>query len=150
MMLFNDIRLDKSLHIENNAFNDLKILIDTTDSKIFETEFLSFYMIKNKLPLREKCPNTELSLVRIFIQSEYEKARTRKNSVFWHFSRRIGVKITDIFHICLISVISSSLITSSRSSHPELFLRTKQLYWNHTSAWVFSCKFAIYFQNTFS
>ena len=65
MMLFNDIRLDKSLHIENNTFTDLKILIDTTDSKIFEIEFLSFHMIKNKLPLREKCPNTELSLVRI-------------------------------------------------------------------------------------
>ena len=26
----------------------------------------------------------------------------------------------------------------------------KWLYWNHTSAWVFSCKFAVYFQNTFS
>ena len=26
----------------------------------------------------------------------------------------------------------------------------KQLYWSHTSAWVFSCKFAAYFQNTFS
>ena len=25
-----------------------------------------------------------------------------------------------------------------------------QLYWNHTSARVFSCKFAAYFQNTFS
>ena len=25
-----------------------------------------------------------------------------------------------------------------------------QLYWNHTSAWVFSCRFAAYFQNTFS
>ena len=25
-----------------------------------------------------------------------------------------------------------------------------QLYWNYTSAWVFSCKFAAYFQNTFS
>ena len=25
-----------------------------------------------------------------------------------------------------------------------------QLNWNHTSAWVFSCKFAAYFQNTFS
>ena len=25
----------------------------------------------------------------------------------------------------------------------------KQLYWNHTSAWVFSCKFAPYFQNIF-
>ena len=26
----------------------------------------------------------------------------------------------------------------------------KQLYWNRTSAWVFSCKFAAYFQNAFS
>ena len=25
-----------------------------------------------------------------------------------------------------------------------------QLYWNHTLTWVFSCKFAAYFQNTFS
>ena len=25
-----------------------------------------------------------------------------------------------------------------------------QLYWNHTSTWVFSCKFAAYFRNTFS
>ena len=25
-----------------------------------------------------------------------------------------------------------------------------QLYWNHTLAWVFSCKFAAYLQNTFS
>ena len=24
-----------------------------------------------------------------------------------------------------------------------------QHYWNHTSAWVFSCKFAAYFHNTF-
>ena len=26
----------------------------------------------------------------------------------------------------------------------------KQLYWNHTSAWLLSCKFAAYFQNSFS
>ena len=25
-----------------------------------------------------------------------------------------------------------------------------QFYWNRTSAWVLSCKFAAYFQNTFS
>ena len=57
------------------------------------------------------------------------------------------------------------LISSGRSSRPEVFLRKgvlkichkftgehpcKQLYWNRTSAWVFSCKFAAYFQNTFS
>ena len=27
---------------------------------------------------------------------------------------------------------------------------TLQLYWNHTSVWVFSCKFAAYLQNTYS
>ena len=27
---------------------------------------------------------------------------------------------------------------------------TFHFHWNHTSAWVFSCKFAAYFQNTFS
>ena len=27
---------------------------------------------------------------------------------------------------------------------------SKQLYWNHTSAWMFSCKFVAYFQNCFS
>ena len=35
--------------------------------------------------LREKWPNKEIFLVRI--QSEYSKIRTRKNSVFGHFSR---------------------------------------------------------------
>ena len=46
--------------------------------------------------LREKCPNTELFLVRIFlysdcirIQSEYRKMRIRNNSVFGHFSRSV-------------------------------------------------------------
>ena len=55
--------------------------------------------------LREKCPNTEFFLVRTFlysdwiqeiyevnlrIQSEYRKIRTRKNSVFGHFSRNVS------------------------------------------------------------
>ena len=35
--------------------------------------------------LCEKCPNTEFFLV--CIKSEYRKIRTRKNSVFGHFSR---------------------------------------------------------------
>ena len=65
------------------------------------------------------------------------------------------------------------LISQRRSSHPEAFLGkvfwkyavnlqeniheevcfnkfAKQLYWDRTSAWTFSCKFAPYFQNTFS
>ena len=35
-------------------------------------------------PLREKCPNTELFLVRLFLYSDW--IRTRNNSVFEHFS----------------------------------------------------------------
>ena len=34
--------------------------------------------------------------------------------------------------------------------HPCRSVISKQLYWNHTSTWMFSCKNATYFQNTFS
>ena len=46
----------------------------------------------------------------------------------------------------------TSAITLFNSSHPELLYEkvALQLYWNHTSTWLFSCKFAAYFQNTFS
>ena len=39
----------------------------------------------------------------------------------------------------------------SRIPMPKCDFRkvVKQFYWNHTSAWVFSCKFAAYFRNTF-
>ena len=55
------------------------------------------------LPLREKCPNTEFFLVRIFthsdwirrdIQSECGKIRTRKDSVFGQFLRSILAILT--------------------------------------------------------
>ena len=67
--------------------------------------------------------------------------------------------------------VSKAPKASSRSSRPEVFcwkgvlkisskftgehprrsaISIKQLYWNRTSAWMFSCKFAAYFQNTFS
>ena len=38
------------------------------------------------------------------------------------------------------------------STHDEVQFQWifKQLYWNHTLAWMFSCKFAAYFQNIFS
>ena len=52
-------------------------------------------------------------------------------------------------------------ITLRHGRSPVIYRRTpmpkydfskvaNQLYWNHTTAWVFSCKFAAYFQNTFS
>ena len=46
------------------------------------------------MPLRKKCPNTELFLVRIFcIQSKYRKIRTRNNSVPGQFSRAVCVNL---------------------------------------------------------
>ena len=62
--------------------------------------------------LRKKCPNTEFFLVRIFshsgwiririeylrIQSECGKIRTRKNSVFGHFSR-VAVEKNSYFSV---------------------------------------------------
>ena len=38
------------------------------------------------------------------------------------------------------------------AEHPfqNVILIKLQIYWNRTSAWVFSCKFAADFQNTFS
>ena len=33
------------------------------------------------------------------------------------------------------------------NTHAEVCKVAKQLYWNHTSAWLFFCKFAAYFQN---
>ena len=44
------------------------------------------------------------------------------------------------------------LRTRCTESMQQIYRRTpmpKFDYWNHTSAWVFSCKFAAYFQNTF-
>ena len=36
------------------------------------------------------------------------------------------------------------------STHAEVWINKVALHWNRISAWVFSCKFAVYFQNTFS
>ena len=49
--------------------------------------------------LREKCPNTEFFQVFILLtQSEYRKIRTRKNSVFGHFSRSVRVDLFNMFY----------------------------------------------------
>ena len=52
-------------------------------------EIISWQILFKRLllTLNEKCPNTEFFLVRI--QTEYGKIRTRKNSVFGNFSRRV-------------------------------------------------------------
>ena len=53
---------------------------------VIETGFSDFHKMCVTITLREKCPNTAFFLVRI--QSEYGEIRTRKNSVFGHFSHR--------------------------------------------------------------
>ena len=54
---------------------------------VISREGLRYFLV---IALREKCPNTELFLVRI--QSEYRKIRTRNNSAFWHLSRSVVLK----------------------------------------------------------
>ena len=74
----------------------------------------SYELRKQKLTLCEKCPNTEFFFWSVFsrirteygeilcIQSEYEKIRTRKNSVFGYFSRSVTSKIKHKLY-CLVS-----------------------------------------------
>ena len=46
---------------------------------------------------------------------------------------------------------SNEILVLFRGSHPEVFLRKGiNMQIIRTSVWVFSCKFASYFQNTFS
>ena len=64
--------------------------------------------LKPVTPLREKCPNMELFLVRI--QSEYWKIQTRYNSVFGLFSRSVShsIEFSSVFStICQIHLFQS-------------------------------------------
>ena len=83
-----------------------------------------------------------------------------------------NLRFWSIFKLC--NSLKKQKRGTCRSSYPEVFLEkgvlkicrkftrehpcrsaisiklvAKQLYWNHTLAWVFSCRFAAYFQNTF-
>ena len=60
----------------------------------FANNFLSDAQFM-KSSLREKCPNTEFFLVRIFLYSDWlQEIRANKKFVFGHFSRRAPIKIT--------------------------------------------------------
>ena len=75
-------------------------------------------------------------------------------------------------NVNVVMIKSNTKISEYRSSHPEVLLETgvlkiynkftgehprrgvisiklQHLYWNHISAWLFSCRFAAYFQKTF-
>ena len=43
-----------------------------------------------------------------------------------------------------------SKFTGEHPCRSAISIKLQQLYWNCTLAWMFSCKFAAYFQNTFS
>ena len=107
--------------------------------------------------LREKCPNTEFFLVRIFlysdwirrftvnlrIQSEHRKIRTRKNFVFGHFSR--SAKFSTPVQFSWISLVCSkyfvhgvfchSISTSIKNIHFKVLTVFKNgglVQWLHT------------------
>ena len=65
------------------------------NSLLIISELINFHtpeiIRKLYVTLREKCANTEFFLVRI--QSEYRKLRTRKNSIFGHFSRSVNIGV---------------------------------------------------------
>ena len=63
---------------------------------------------------------------------------------FYGFSKLISEVIEKI-----IFYKSQLFVTLITICEINTFNTAKQLYWNHASAWVFSCKFVAYFQNTF-
>ena len=77
------------------------------------------------LTLREKCPNTEFDLVRIFLYSIriQENTRTRKNSVFGHFSRSVSLDekrctfYVNYFIIIFLCILSDLSIVKINSVH---------------------------------
>ena len=110
-VLVNDLRVNAISRCCVIRFRKINDLENEWHSNTVEFEYkYSQRHIANRVKylrwtLREKCPNTELFLVRYYfvnlrIQSEYKKIRTRNNSVFGHFSQ-VGafVKIGNSFQL---------------------------------------------------
>ena len=79
--------------------NNIKLKQFFASGWCIETQTFNSEISSYNYALHEKCPNTELFLVRIFrirtkygeiLQSECGKIRTRNNSVFGHLSRSDG------------------------------------------------------------
>ena len=60
--------------------------------------------------------------------------RQSSNSKFWE-AGKVVLKIYSKF-------------TGKHPCRSVISVKLQQLYWNHTPAWVLSCRFAVYFQNT--
>ena len=114
----------------------------------------------------------------IFISQGREFQITESSVFYWIFSKIFSIDFwyTEIRNwlelLFTTNMLSKTwdarpcwIMEISRSSRPEVFWKyganyrrtpmpkcdfSKVAYSNHTSAWVFSCKFAAYFQNTFS
>ena len=63
----------------------------------------------------------------------------------WTNLRWVFVECCYFLKPCCNYVLQVSFLSASEAATQRC---AKQLYWNHTSAWVFSCKLAAYFQNT--
>ena len=83
-----------AISINRNTSKITKYLYLWREKHLFVFEIL-FRVFRRSvywnISLREKCPNTEFFLVRIFplFRSKCGKIRTRKNAVFGHFSRNM-------------------------------------------------------------
>ena len=118
---------------------------------------LSFFLsslgfIRFNMPNQKSAKNNSIWIIfiKIIVKSNIIKININNTHfiIIKYSITRIFIKIDYIFiHL---------QDRKNRSSRPEVFLVkgvlkiAKQLYRNCTSAWVFSCKFAASFQNTFS
>ena len=112
--------------------------------------------------LCEKCPNREFLLVCILLCSNWIRENKDRKKL------RIRALFTQCIAICmswLNWIIRSSHLEMSfgkgvlkkmhqiyrRTAMPKCDFNkvTTQIYWNHTLAWVFSCKLAAFFQKNF-
>ena len=106
---------------------------------------------------------TEIYSVNLCILSKYEKIRARKTPYSATFNTVMAVSAIDMKHrVSAVQKQPFRDVLRKRCSEniQQIYWRTpmpkcnfnrvaKQLYWNCTSAWVFSCKFVAYFQNNF-
>ena len=101
--------------------------------------------------LHEKCPNTEFFQVRSFPVFGSEK--TPYFDTFYAVLMRIFAKLSSHSEVFLeksFLKICSKIYRRTTMPKCDFNKVALQLYWNHFLAWVVSCKFAAYFQNSFS
>ena len=86
---------------ENSIFVWKQALVKVLGINAWKFMITLYCLSIERMPitLREKCPNVELFLVRIFLYSGW-KMRTRNNSVFGHFSRSVNYLHSFLGQIC--------------------------------------------------